>query len=293
MSDPILLTGGNGFVGSHVAEKLLEAGYNLRCLLRKHSKLSWIETLPVDIQRADYFDPNALRNAIKGCRAILHFGGATKAPNEVAYMKANGETVKVLLEAAAAACPDLELFLYCSSQAALGPSQTMDLLTEEAPTHPISIYGRSKLEGEKHCRAFENKFPITIIRSPAIYGPRDTDVLIYFRAIKWGISPSIGRGNRFLSMVNGLDVANVTRLIVDKMPQGFNLYHVTDGEIHNWENVGRTIAEAMGKRPIRVSVPVGTAVLISKIASGWASALGRMAISPAKRRGNDNPVVSG
>ncbi|MBU0519829.1 NAD(P)-dependent oxidoreductase [bacterium] len=277
MSETILLTGGNGFVGSHVAEALLEAGYRVRCLLRKHSQLSWIETLPVDVQRADYFDPNALRRVLDGCSAILHFAGATKAPDDVAFMKANAETTRALLDAAASACPDLKLFLFCSSQAALGPSPTLDPLSEEAPPHPLTAYGRSKLEAEKICRQFADKLPISIIRPPAVYGPRDVDILIFFKAIRWGISPSIGTGNRYLSMVYVKDVANITMKLLEKKPQEFGIYHATDGTVHDWDEISRSIAVALKKHPVQLRIPTWGALAISKIASSWASATGRIA----------------
>lgn len=277
MSRPILVTGANGFVGSHVVETLLHAGYNLRCMLRPHSWPQWIETLPVDIQRADYSDPNALRKVLTGCDAVLHFGGATKAKDERAYLRANAETTRALIEAAADACPNLSLFLLCSSQAALGPSPSLDPLGEEAPPHPVSTYGMSKLAGEKICYEYKGRFPIVILRPPAIYGPRDKDILIFFRAIRWGISPSIGKGDRYVSLVHAADVAGITRLLLDRKPQGFAIYHVTDGRVHRWDDVSAVIAETLDRRPIRVRVPIGLALAVSKVLSGWASVAGRLA----------------
>ncbi len=277
MSNPVLVTGGNGFVGSHVVEALLNDGYAVRCLLRPHSEPKWIETLPVDIVRADYFDQNALRKAISGCRTILHFAGAVKAATYDAYLKANAQTTKALLEAASDVCPNLDLFLLCSSQAALGPSPSLDPLGEEAPPYPITSYGKSKFEAENICRQFEGKFPITIIRPPAVYGPRDIDIYIFFKLVKWWISPSIGSRNRYMSMVNALDIARFCQLLQKNIPSGFNLYHVTDGEVHSWDEVSGTIAEAMNRRPLRINVPVGVALAVSKLLSGVASVSGRMA----------------
>lgn len=277
MSRSVLVTGGNGFVGSHVVEELLDAGYKVRCLLRTHSRPNWIETLPVDISRVDYFDPNALRNAISGCDAILHFGGATKAKDKEAFFRANADTTRALIEAAADACPGLSLFLYCSSQAALGPSPSLDPLKEDAPPQPISTYGWSKLAGERICRERAGSFPIVIIRPPAVYGPRDKDVLIFFKIVRWGISPSLGRGDRYISLVHAKDIARITRLIIEKAPRDFTVYHVTDGVVHRWDGVLAALAQALGKRPLNVNVPIGLAIAASKLASGWASATGRLA----------------
>ncbi|TKJ41681.1 hypothetical protein CEE37_03695 [candidate division LCP-89 bacterium B3_LCP] len=277
MNRPVLVTGGNGFVGSHVVEELLQEGYSVRCLLRPHSRPDWIETLPVDIVRTDYSDLNSLREAISGCEAILHFGGATKAKNKESYFDANARTTGNLLEAATDVCPDLSLFLFCSSQAAVGPSPSLDPLDENAPPHPISAYGWSKMTAEKICLESQAKFPLCIVRPSAVYGPRDKDILIFFKAMRWGIAPAIGRGERYLSMVYVKDIARLCGLILKKKPQGTQIFHVTDGDMHRWSTISDTIAEAMDKRPLRVNVPVGLTVLIGKILSGYANFAGRIA----------------
>ena len=277
MKAPILLTGANGFVGSHVAEALLEGGYAIRCLLRSHSRPQWIESLPVDIQRADYADVNSLHKVLEDCQAVLHFGGATRAPDREGYFRANTSTTLSLLDAAAHACPNLRLFLLCSSQAALGPSPSLDPLSEDAPPQPITAYGQSKLAAEEHCRQYEGRFPIVILRPPAIYGPRDKDILIFFRTIRWGISPIIGSGERYFSLVHVLDVARITRMILERKPGDFRIYHVTDGAIHRWDEVSQEIARALDKRPVRVRIPLGLAAGISGILSKWSTLAGRVA----------------
>ena len=277
MSDYILLTGGNGFVGSHVAEALLAGGYRVRCLLRPHSAPQWIETLPVDIKRADYSTTSALRKALEGCQAILHFGGATKAPDPEAYLRANASTTQALLEAASACAPPLKLFLLCSSQAALGPSPSLDPLSEDAPPQPITAYGRSKLAAEKICRSYEGRFPIAVLRPPAVYGPRDRDIFIFFQMIRWWLSPTIGSQDRFFSLVHVRDVAQATRLIVDQFSSGLRIYHVTDGAIHRWQEVADTIAHVLHRRPIKIRVPMSLAVVASRLASRWSTLAGRMA----------------
>ncbi len=276
MTAPVLLTGANGFVGSHVAEALLEGGYRVRCLLRPHSSPQWIESLPVDIQRAEYSDTPGLRQVTAGCQAILHFGGATKAPDADGYWRANVNTTQALLQAAAQACPDLQLFLLCSSQAALGPSPSLDPLSEDAPPHPITTYGKSKLAAENVCREFADKIPVVILRPPAIYGPRDRDIFIFFKLIKRRISPVIGSQERFFSLVHVKDVAQITRLILGQVRPGWRIYHVTDGTVHRWSEVSEAIAAALDRRPLKVRIPLGIAVAVSKVVSRWSTLAGRV-----------------
>jgi len=277
VSECVLLTGGNGFVGSHVAEALLAGGHRVRCLLRPRSSPQWIETLPVDIKRADYSDAPALRRVLEDCQAILHFGGATKAPDPEAYLRANAATTRLLLEAAAAAIPQLKLFVLCSSQAALGPSPSLDPLSEDAPPQPITAYGKSKLAAEQICRDYEGRIPIVILRPPAVYGPRDRDIFIFFKLIRWWLSPSIGSQDRFFSLAHVGDVAQVTRLILDQIHSGFRVYHVTDGALHRWQEVAEAIAHALHRRPLKIHVPMGAAVEASRLASKWSTLAGRVA----------------
>ncbi|MCX6639877.1 MAG: NAD(P)-dependent oxidoreductase [bacterium] len=273
---PILITGANGFIGSHIVEHLLSSGFSVRCLLRPQSQLNWLSSLPVDLVRVNYSDAQELSRAVEGCSTILHFGGATKAPDAETYHRANVETTRLLLQAAKQACPDLSNFVLCSSQAALGPSPSIEPLTEEALPQPLSVYGQSKLEAETVCRDFADQFPITILRPPAVYGPRDKDILIFFRLIKWGLSPAIGRGERYVSLVNALDIARLIKLILEVQPQGFRIYHVTDGEIHTWSEISGFIAKALHRHPLKLTVPNVVATSISKTLSMFSTAAGRV-----------------
>lgn len=277
MSDYILLTGGNGFVGSHVAEALIAGGYRVRCLLRPQSRPQWIETLPVDVKRANYADAHSLQKVLEGCQAILHFGGATKASDWEGYFRANTWTTQALLDAATRACPNLKLFLLCSSQAALGPSPSLDPLSEDAPPQPITPYGHSKLAAEKICRQYEGRLPVVILRPPAIYGPRDRDIFIFFKLIRWWLAPTIGKRDRYFSLAHVADVAGIARLILDRFKGEFRIYHVTDGAIHRWSEVSETIARALDRRPIKIRVPLGLAASVSRVMSKWSTLAGRVA----------------
>ncbi len=278
MKGPVLVTGSNGFVGSHVVEALLQHGYAVRCLLRPQSQPQWIEALPVEIHRADYNDRSQLEQAVAGCEAVLHFGGATKSPTPEGYFLANTETTKRLLDAAVRAQPTPRLFLLCSSQAALGPSPSLDPLSEDAPPQPITIYGKSKLAAEQACRQYAGRFPIAILRPPAVYGPRDRDVFIFFKLIKYGISPRIGTKDRYFSLVHVEDVAQITwRILSQTTPPEYRLYHLTDGAIHRWSEVSATIAKALQRKPWEIKVPLGLAVGVSRLVSKWSTLAGRVA----------------
>lgn len=75
----VLVTGGTGFVGSHLVEKLVRRGYRVRLLIRRTSSLRWLEGVPVEYAFGDVRDKAAVAGACVGVRSIFHLGGVTRA----------------------------------------------------------------------------------------------------------------------------------------------------------------------------------------------------------------------
>ena len=73
-----------------------------------------------------------------------------------------------------------------------------------------------------------------------------------------------------------LHIAQISRLILHEPQRGIRIFHVTDGEVHRWSRILDAIAEAMERRPLRIAVPAGLALFLSRVVSGFASAAGRM-----------------
>jgi len=73
----ILLTGGTGFLGSHVAEQLVEAGHDVRATVRASSDTRWLAPLPLETVMADLENPDALARALEGVTDVVHVGGVT------------------------------------------------------------------------------------------------------------------------------------------------------------------------------------------------------------------------
>src|SRR5687768_3621252 len=142
----ILVTGANGFLGSHVAERLAGDGVELRLALRKTAKTEFLSALP-PYERVDYDMRNSesLRVTVDGVDAVVHVAGLTTALNESEYQAVNAEGTASLAKAAADA--GVKRFVYISSMAAQGASPDGDLSKPITP-RPASAYGRSKLAGE-------------------------------------------------------------------------------------------------------------------------------------------------
>ena len=170
------MTGGTGFIGSHTVEQLLAEGFHVRCLIRPHqTNLRWLQGLPVDLVRCDLSNSASIEKCIEDAEYIIHIAGITKARRKSEFFAGNVATTNNLL-LAASQLKHVKKFCFISSLTAVGPSATGIPLNENAVCDPITAYGKSKLDAERLCKNYSDKLPIVIIRPPAVFGPRDTDI---------------------------------------------------------------------------------------------------------------------
>src|SRR5207237_4757119 len=118
----VLVTGASGFVGSHIADRLIEGGHKVRALLRPSSSLRWLEGKPVEIVRGDMLDIDSLKESVQGVDAVVHVAGVTAAKNKEGFYRGNHLPTRTLLEAVRKYNPTIDRFIHCSSQTACGPS---------------------------------------------------------------------------------------------------------------------------------------------------------------------------
>lgn len=263
MTALVLVTGSNGFVGSHLTETLLAAGYRVRCMVRRTSDLTWLNALrhtPTGAQQvewayADVTDEAALREVVAGVDAVCHFGALTRAPDEATYQRVNAGGTENLLAACLQAGVDLRRFVLCSSQTAAGPSDGVEPLDETAPPRPLTWYGRSKLAAEEAVHRYADLLPVTILRPAAVFGPRDRDVLAYFRLVKRGLSLQLGRGERWVSLIYVRDLVALALLALEKPEAVGQTYFACDGQAYTWGGIAGAIALALDRRPLYVTLP--------------------------------------
>ncbi|HEX5856299.1 MAG TPA: NAD(P)-dependent oxidoreductase, partial [Thermoanaerobaculia bacterium] len=167
--DLVALTGGTGFVGSHVADALLAAGYRVRALARRPDEPGWLKGTAAEIVPGDVRRPETLEALVAGAAAVVHAAGKTSARNEADYMAANARGTANVVKAARRVAPGAHVVLV-SSQAAGGPSPDGAPVRALDLPRPVSSYGRSKLAGEEAVRK-EPGLAFTILRPCAVYGP--------------------------------------------------------------------------------------------------------------------------
>jgi nucleoside-diphosphate-sugar epimerase len=250
-----LVTGASGFIGSHLVEQLLKRGYAVRCLLRKSSSTAWLKDLPVEIVYGDVFDVPALENAVRAMDYVYHSAGLTKAKKKEEYFRANAEGTRLLLEATIRVNPGLKRFVFLSSQTAAGPSPTPAPITEDAPAHPITTYGLSKLAAEKIVLAAKDRVPVTVLRLPAVYGQRDKDILEFFRTMRGGIQPVAGFNVKYVSLLHVGDVVRGIIMAGESPAAVGQLYFISSSRVYGWDEIGKISRKVLGRKALTVKIP--------------------------------------
>lgn len=248
-----LVTGATGFIGSHLVEELIKRGYGVTCLVRKTSNLKWIEGLDLTILHGDCEDEGSLKDIPRDFDYIFHVAGLTKAKKEEDFFCVNVKGTENLLKTVSARVPGLKRFIYLSSLAAAGPSRNGAPVNENSEPKPVSGYGKSKLDGEGIVVKYKDGVSSTIIRPPAVYGPRDRDLFVFFKMLKKGFYPYWGKCYYSLLYVDDL-VRGLITAAEDKVAEG-GVYFLSDGNVYSNEDVVNEISNVLGTKITKLRMP--------------------------------------
>ena len=225
----IAVTGANGFVGQALLDRAAKAGAEVRALTRRPQDprpgVEWI--------KGDLDARAALTRLVTGAEAVIHVAGVVNAPDAAGFEHGNVTGTLNVIEAALAA--GVPRFVCVSSLSAREPD--------------LSAYGASKARAERLVMA--SGLDWTVVRPPAIYGPRDTEMFELFKLARWGVLPVPPREGRS----SLLHVDDLARLLLALVPGGEGVSHRVfepdDGKPGGWSHyeMARAIGWAMGRRP--------------------------------------------
>jgi len=198
----VLVTGADGFIGSHLTERLVREGCEVRAMVLYNSFNSsgWLDHVPGDVRTAieiiasDVRDPNAMRQAVKGCDTVLHLAALIAIPYSYhapdSYVDTNIRGTLNVLQAARDA--GVQKFVHTSTSEVYGTAQFVPI-TEDHPLRGQSPYSASKIGADQMALSFFDSFaePVTVIRPFNTYGPRQST-----RAVIPTIITQLARGNR-------------------------------------------------------------------------------------------------
>jgi nucleoside-diphosphate-sugar epimerase len=272
----VLLTGANGFIGSHILDLLLQHGFDVACLLRKTSDTRFIEPcLPrVEVRYGSLDSPESLREAARGVDAVIHCAGRTKAVRKREFYEVNAEGTRNVVAACNASADSVRHLIYISTLSVSGPGSTESPAREDAPPRPVSAYGRSKHLAEDHVRR-DCRVPYTIFRPAAVYGPRDRDLFVAFKTVHDGVLLLIRGGKQLVSFVYVTDVAEAVLKAIGCAGAYGNTYHLAHPVPWSQRAFLSKIADAMGAKPRPVVVPVPVLYPAALLWSVWSWATKR------------------
>ncbi len=261
-SQRVLVTGGTGFVGSHLVELLLRKGRDVTCLVRDPDRLQWLTGLKVRIVQGDCVNPASLGPAVREMSAVFHVAGLTKAQRARDYYAVNQAGTANLLEACARYNPGLKKFLLVSSLAAAGPSPDgKPVMTGDAP-RPITDYGRSKLLAEEVTLRYKDIFPVVILRPSAVYGPRDRDMFELFRWASRGLTVEIGSGEHYINPCYVEDLTTAMLLAAEQDTGSSGIYFVAENRPYSWSEFREALLLTGSIKARTIKIPYAAAYLI-------------------------------
>jgi uncharacterized protein YbjT (DUF2867 family) len=230
----IAVTGGTGFVGSHFVEHALAQGHQLRALTRRpqpeRAGITWIE--------GALDKPDSLAALVQGADAVLHIAGVINAPDRAGFAAGNIDGTRALIAATEAA--GIRRFVQVSSLTAREPD--------------LSLYGWSKAEADKLLIA--SNLDWTIVRPPAIFGPRDQEMLELFKLAKRHVMPLPPAGGR----MSVIAVGELIRLLLALPTSNALIREIVepdDGAPDGWDHrdFARAIGTAMGSKVLPLPLP--------------------------------------
>ena len=225
----VLVTGGTGFIGGRLVERLcLEEGADVCVLVRHWHKAVWVSRTTAHLVQGDVADPSAVREAMAGCDVVFHCvsGGNTREE----YMRTNVDGTRNVLDAALG--EGVERIVYLSSVAVHGPSPA-DHANEDAPfVETGKAYGESKIAAERLIARYwaEKAAPVCVLRPTFVWGPRSVLFTVQpLRSMKQGAFALVDGGAGSCTAVYVDNLVDAMLLAGTKPEAEGQAFLVTDG----------------------------------------------------------------
>jgi len=259
-----LVTGGTGFIGSHLVKTLVDRGNEVRCLVREASKTDSLKNLGAELVFGDITNKDSLKTVANDTEIVYHLAAIVDRKHQKSYQEhysisvtGTENLVKACLEGS------IKKFVYFSSSAAIGVRNTDKLLDESVICHPTTSYGKAKLETEKLLLNYFNSsnFPVNIIRPPVVYGHGDETgrflsltKFVNKRAARNQPYPFFDHGKNLTSLCYVKNLVEATILAGESNHTG-EIYHIADARPYTIREMVETIAEILNVKLKTISVP--------------------------------------
>ncbi len=274
-----LITGGTGFVGSHVAEAAVRRGHRVRCLARPSADTTFLKSVGAEIVPGGLSDPTGLADALAGVDVVVHSAAKVGDWGHVdEYRQVNVEGLRYLLDAVVG--KPLTRFVHLSSLGVYEARHHFGTTeAEPLPEFHIDGYTQSKVEAEALAAKYyrEKKVPVTILRPGFIYGPRDRNVLPKLvDQLREGWIIYIAKGKYALNTTYVGNLVDAIFLAAENPKAVGEIFNITDGEFVPKRRFFETIADGLGiPRPKR-NIPL----FLGRFLANWRESVFRKKNKP-------------
>jgi nucleoside-diphosphate-sugar epimerase len=250
-----LITGVNGFIGSHIAERLIKDGHCVRGLVRKTSDLQFIRGMQIELFADDITQLDSQRAAFKDVDIVIHVAGLASdwGKYEDFYRINVLGTMNVALAAAEA---QVKRLVHISTAAFYGFGRKNAGKESDPAAKSIFPYNETKRLAEEWLFKFDKRMEITSIRPGNVFGPRDhTFIEKYLDALEKGKLVYIrgGKSKTCPTYIDNLVGGIIIACFSEKAPG--NAFFITDGLDINWKEFTNAFADAMTVPRLKLSIP--------------------------------------
>ena len=266
----VLITGGTGFIGSRLAQRCLEKGYEVRVLGREDAGDAEIENRTflgsqgVDVVLGSVTDRERMLKITADVNIVFHLAAAQhemNVPDEL-FRSVNADGTRNMLEASIAA--GVERFIHGSS-IGVYDRDVDSIVDESTPVKPDNIYGVTKAEGEEIVRSYFDRLPCTIVRISETYGPGDRRLLKLFRGIDKGVFFVIGSGDNIHQLIYVDDLVDGFLVAAEKPAAIGETFVLAGDERLTTNDMVEAIAEAVGARQKKWRAPLWPFMFVATI----------------------------
>lgn len=263
----VLVLGGSGFVGSAMVPELVEAGYEVRCLLRATSDVSRIMSLRWERVQGDIFDPSSLVAAMTGCDAVIHLAGLSSWDDidspAMRPVVVDG-TRNVLDAATETGCRVVFVSSTATINGSANPCVFDETATWSVPAEEVP-YAAAKRDAERLCLdAAAHGVDVVIVNPAEVYGPRDVDLITASSLLDFAKSWPVMVTRGGIAVVHVDDVARGIRRALEVGCAGER--YILAGENVSIAKLARLTLSCLGMKKPVVKVPNDALIALARLA---------------------------
>ena len=259
----ILITGANGFVGSHLVDEGVRRGYQIYAGVKSTSDLRFIKkhdfkTFPLNLHKPQNIQKNLRKFKEKGIQFeyVIHCAAITKPKKIDEFYSGNSEFTRTFATALKEEHPEFKKFIYISSMSAQGPGdgKSFKPVTELQKPNPFTPYGESKRQAELYLREIQD-LDYLVFRPMAVYGPRDRKFMLRLIAMmNKGFEVSLGSAKARSAVVY---VSDLTKLMFDGLESDVSResFNISDGHYYPQIQINRTLRKELGVKTLSIRIP--------------------------------------